>query len=113
MAVRIDVPVQPWSTQNVSLGGQDYEFEFKYNGREDRWRFSIRQEDTTIVSGIKVVENQIFLINYVLPLFSHGDIMCRRILKDNKQVGRNNLGLGKPYELYYYSYLELDELLNG
>ena len=113
MALRIPVPDSSWSTQNISLGGQDYEFEFKYNGREDRRRFSVKQEDTPIVTGMKIVENQIFFLNYNLPLFAHGDILCLRVLQDNKQVGRDNLGLDKPYELFYYSYTELDEIING
>ena len=113
MALRINIPDSAWSTQSISLGGQDYEFEFKYNEREDRWRFSIKQGDTSIVSGIKVIENQVFLLNYDLPLFAHGDILCLRILQDDEQVGRDNFGLDKPYELFYYSYTELDELVNG
>ena len=113
MALKINIPDSAWSTQSLSLGGQDYEFEFKYNGREDRWRLSIGQGDTSIVSGVKIIENRLLFLSYRLPLFAHGDLICLRTLQDNKQVGRDNFAIDKPYELLYYSYTELDELVNG
>jgi hypothetical protein len=99
-----------WTSQNISLGGLDYEFIFSYNTRDSRWRFDIYLEGEPVVLGIKVVENQMFLRKYILPLFNHGDIACLRLKNDGLPVGRNNLGQGRSYELIYFTNEELQEL---
>lgn len=109
MALSLPVPNSSWSSQNITLGGLDYTFEFSFNSRDDRWRFDIYLEDEPVILGIKIMENQFFLRNYILPDFDHGDIVCVRSKDDGSPVGRDNLGQGKPYELIYFGTNELEE----
>lgn len=108
--LKLPVPTASWATQNISLGGLDYTFIFSYNSRDERWRFDIYLQEDPVILGVKVVENQFFFRNYILPNFDHGDIACLRIQDDGKPVGRNNLGQGLPYELVYFSNQEIEDL---
>jgi hypothetical protein len=110
MPLSIPIPDVAWSEQDVSLGGSNYTFTYQYNSRDSRWRFDLALEDTVVISGVKVVENQSLLDRYKLDDFNHGDIFCLRVEDDNSDVGRNNLGIGKSYELVYYTNAELAAL---
>lgn len=110
MALTIDTPDAAWSEQFLTLGGKKYLFTYTYNDSDERWRFSISLSGTILVSGIKILENQFLLDQYILSDFDHGDIVCVRFEDDDKDVGRDNLGLGKPYSLQYYTNDELSSL---
>lgn len=110
MPLKINVPDSGWSEQNISLNGVTYRFEFHFNGRDERWRMDIYLEDTPVIKGIKIMENQSLLGRYNLEDFDHGDIFCFRMEEDGNPVGRDNLGISKPYQLVYYSN---DEILNS
>jgi hypothetical protein len=107
MALRIPIPDSAWSEQDVSLGGINYTFTFSYNSRDSRWRFDLTINEVVVISGIKVVENQFFLERYALSGFDHGDIACIRSEEDGKDVGRDNFGIDKSYELVYFTNEEL------
>jgi hypothetical protein len=107
MPLLIDIPDNAWSSQNVSLGGSTYRLELKYNNRDSRWRLSLSQGGVSILTGVALMENQNLLYRYDLDLFNHGTLQCNRVKKDGKLLGRDNLGVGKSYELTYYSFTEL------
>ena len=110
MALSIPVPEGANTIQEVALGGFRYIFEYSFNDRDQRWRLSISLSNTVVVSGIKIMENQSLLSDYSLDDFSHGDLYCVRIEDDGKFVGRDNLGQGKPYEIFYLTNEEIAEL---
>ena len=110
MALTIDTPTAAWSEQNLTIDGKKYTFTYSYNERDSRWRFDISLAGSVVISGVKVMENQFLLGMYVLPDFDHGDIVCVRFEDDGLPVGRDNLGLGKPYSLQYYTNDELETL---
>lgn len=110
MPLKLPVPDSAFAEQEISVGGLNYNFTFTYNSRDSRWRFDISLNDSVVISGVKIVENQFFLGRYGLPDFDHGDIACIRIDNDGKDVGRDNLGLDKSYELVYYTNAELAAL---
>lgn len=110
MSLKINVPESAWSEQSVSLNGINYRFVFTFNGRDERWRLSIYIGNTAVIEGLKILENQALLGQYLLDDFNHGELFCFRMKEDGLPVGRNNFGLGKAYELVYYSN---EEILNG
>ncbi len=110
MPLKLPVPDAARSKQDISLGGKNYTFTFAYNSRDTRWRFDISLNDVVIIAGIKVVENQSFLERYGLKDFDHGDIVCIRVETDGKDVGRDNFGIGKSYELVYFTNVEIAAL---
>ena len=107
MSLIIDTPDASNSTQFVTLGGLRYEFVYKFNDRDSRWRLSIALDGIDVKTGIKIMEDQSLLSRYVLPSFDHGDILCIRLENDDNPVGRNNLGLNKSYSLVYFTNEEL------
>jgi hypothetical protein len=106
----IPVPDSASSKQDVALGGINYTFTFTFNSRDSRWRFDLDINEEVVISGIKVMENQDFLKRYALEDFDHGEIFCIRIKEDGKDVGRDNLGVDKSYELIYVTNEELAAL---
>lgn len=110
MALKIPVPGTAYSNQEVTLAGIKYNFKFQYNGRDSRWRLSILLGDTTVISGVKIMENERLLWRYRLPQFQHGDLFCIRFKDDGKEVGRDNFGVDKAYELLYLTNEEITEV---
>jgi len=110
MPLTLNVPNTAHSLQTVSLGGIDYDITYTYNTRDSRWRMDISKQGVVVKSGIKIMENQSLLGRYLLSNFEHGDIFCVRVEKDSSNVGRDNLGLDKAYELVYYTNEELSQL---
>ena len=111
MALSLNIPEVAWSTQEVTLGGLEYTMVLKFNTRDKRWRLSLYRSGVPLVVGIKLVESQPLLYRYPLEDFSHGELYVFRNEQDNLPVGRDNLGIGKPYELRYYSNAEIAEIV--
>jgi len=109
VAVSLEVPVSSVDTQKVSLGGIVYNIKYTFNTRDNRWRLDISTNAAGLIkAGVKVMENQSLLRRYQLDNFS-GDIYCVRSKEDGLDVGRDNLGIGKAYELIYFSESEINQ----
>ena len=108
MALTLPVPSGAYSIQEVTLAGKNYVFTYAYNERDSRWRLDISFQDTVVKLGIKIIENQALLARYRLENFDHGELFCLRRLDDGNPVGRDNFGIGKPYELIYVNNDELE-----
>jgi hypothetical protein len=113
MATSIPVPESAYKTIIIALNDESYDLTFRFNEADERWRVTIEKEGTVIFEGLKIVEEQWLLAQYHLPLFNHGSLYCKRIYDDGLPVGRSNLGLGKPYELIYFSKEEIAGQLDG
>ncbi len=103
-------PSNAWETQEVSLAGLNYTFEYKFNTRDERWRLSIYLEGNPVKVGIKIMENQDLLSRYIIEDFSHGTLICLRMKDDGLPVGFSNLGIDLPYTILYYTNEELEAL---
>ena len=101
MPLSIPVPNNAHSKQTITLGGRQYQFTTSFNQRDLGWRLDINTENEPVISGLKLVENTKLLSNYILPDFSHGELFCIRRKSTSDPVGRDNLGIGKEYELIY------------
>lgn len=110
MPLKLPVPDVAWAQQDITLGQQEYTFTYSYNSRDSRWRFAIDLAGREIITGVKVMEDQSLLARYGLVDFRHGDVYCVRLEQDDNPVGRNNLGIGRSYELIYYTNEEIAAL---
>ena len=110
MAVTLPTPITANETHRVSLNNILYDLTYRYNTRDKRWRISLALQGETFVSGIKVMENQLLLGQFLLTDYISGEIMCARNKDDGQPVGRDNLGVGKAYELLYLTQEEVDSL---
>lgn len=102
---------KPKSTTSHTLGGKRYRLTTKLNSRDNRWSLTIENgEGEILLSGARLMENQGLLQRYYIEGFSHGNLVVVRTGVDNKDVGRYNLGIDKPYALVYVSNSEIDAL---
>lgn len=105
---RISVPDSANTETPVSLGGESYSFKFSFNSTNDKYYLDIIYQGVTIISGLKLIPNVYLLKKYALSNFSHGDLIVVNMNNTPDDVGRDNLGIGKPYELFYISNEEFD-----
>lgn len=114
MPVKINTPNGAWSDTTPTLGGNTYTIEYRYNERDEddpHWRIDIYLADgTLLIGGIRLVPNLPLLSEYVLDDFRHGDLICVRMLKTDRQPVRDNVGKGKEYTLCYFTGTELYNL---
>ena len=111
--ININVPNASWSESLHILSGIQYEFTFRYNERDNRWRLDIRSLGVDVDLGVKIMENTNLLEFRDLPLFDHGVLYCIRIKDDGKLCTRDNLGIDLPYEILYMTNEEFAGILNG
>jgi hypothetical protein len=105
----VPVPEISWSDIKLQLGGLEYTFTWSFNGRDLRWRFDLYLGEEPVITGVKIVESQSLLERYQLPEFDHGDLYCVRVGASFDDVGRDNLGFGKNYQIVYLTNEELSE----
>lgn len=110
MSLIINIPDRAHSTQNITLGGLDYQMTLTFNDRDQRWSLGLSRNSLPIVSGVRIMENQALLYRYNLSAFSHGDLFVVRDKVDNKNVGRDNFGANSSYVLLYMTNEEIAEL---
>lgn len=112
MAVSINVPIEyPNVSQTITLSGVTYVFIYTYNTRDERLRISIYRDDNLVIAGLKIMENQFLLQNYILDQFSDGDLICVRMKGDSSiPATLGTIGIDREYELVYLTNDEISEL---
>lgn len=110
MPLEINVPTTSNATSFVSLGGENYKFDFFYSDRTQRYSLDISLGDESIIRGLVMIENSYLTGKYDLPSFSHGELWTLQARDTSDPLGRNNFGVDKAYELVYYTNEELTEL---
>lgn len=108
MAISIDIPDASWSEQNVPIDGVDYRFEFTFNSRDSLWSLSVFDGEFPVIVGNRLLVSADLFNGYVLDNFEGGTLSLMRVSNDGLPVGRDNLGIGKPYQLIYFSGGELE-----
>ena len=108
--LQIPVPEISFSSTNLLLGGFEYTFIYSFNERDSRWRIDIFLQDEPVITGVKVVESQDLLSNYELEEFDHGSLFCLRVGASFDEVGRDNFGIDKNYQLIYFTNEEIAAL---
>jgi len=106
--ININIPNFPESYQNISLDGIEYRLRLTYNTRDKHWRMSLLDLDNNyIIAGIKIMPNQnlTWKYNYIAGMPS-GSFYCLRLKNDYSDVGRDNFGYGKTYQLFYMPLVE-------
>lgn len=111
MPAVVPVPPNPPSQVDINLSGQRYTFTYKFNpllGEGGRWRLDIQDSSGSyLCRGRTLIEKwspNAHLTDNGLP---DGILYVTNVNNTEEPVGRNNLGLGKDYELWYYTNLEL------
>jgi hypothetical protein len=111
MALKINIPDIPNSTQRISLEGVTYLLRLVFNTRSTSWHFNLSDELGDIIydqTAIQHSQNLSFRFrNEKTPL---GDFFCLKIEDTEEALGRDNFGNDKAYRLYYITPSEIIEL---
>lgn len=116
MASKIKIFNRPFFSQEVILGETSYVLTLKFNTSDEAWYLSISYpEGTQLLNGIKLMPNQNLTGAFsYLERLTGGDLWCVRLKNDRSPLGRDNLGIGKTYELVWISSQEaVQEQIDG
>jgi hypothetical protein len=98
MALKIDIPDNPNTLQELTLASKTYILNSKYNSRSDRWNLTLKNTNNeVIIGGDRVITNQAFTVPHYLP--SLDGVLI--VIGDSTKVTRNNFGVDKAHELFY------------
>ena len=108
---RINIPTISYSEKRVSLNSKTFFFTYEFNDRTSRWYLSISDQDNNpIHNGMALVEDgPITLHLSELNEALGGFLFIVQQRETDQPCGRNNLGVGKDYELVYMSFKESNE----
>lgn len=111
MSYNINIPDADWSTQVITLGGTTFNLELKYKERTQRWYMTLSDIDgNPLVTEKKIVDGQSLTGLWDIEgLF--GDIWCERVYGLDVYPTRDTLGIGKAFNLVYFTEDELDWIL--
>lgn len=107
MPLKINIPDSSNAVPKVSLGGITYDFHFYTNRIDGKYHLDIYLDGVLLQGSLKLLENVFILQKYVIPDFSHGDLFLAKLKDTSELPGRDNIGVGKPYELIYFTNEEL------
>lgn len=107
MPISINIPDVAWAEQTLNLGGYTYDFVYSYNSRTRRVYVDIYYSGEIVEAGIPIMESGNFFSGNRPTNFEHGDIYCVRFKADESPATLGNIGIGKNYELLYYTNSEL------
>lgn len=112
MAQKIKILDTPYFDQEVTLSSQPYNLLMKYNQSDDSWYLTVRTKTKEVItSGLKLLPDQnITYSRQYLDIMPNGNLYCLRVKANDESLGRDTLGIGKTYELWWIPTSEEEEL---
>lgn len=101
MSVKIDIPDSPEPITEVTLSGKKYLFHFRFSTVENTYYFDISYQGEKIIRGLRVTEGTLSTGKYDIPDFNGGVLGVFKLKETDEPPNRNNVGIGKVYELVY------------
>lgn len=93
MAIEIRTPQSSWSSQQITIEGITLILELRWMTREQVWVADIFDtNNVTILTGIKLTENQSINLQYYRPELPSGYFWVLRFESQADNITRNNLG---------------------
>lgn len=104
----IPVPDLSYSEATITLNGLIYSFQYRFNSRSDRWKLDILDsEGVYLIKGLTLIEGFSPTSYHNITGFSEGLLIPVEVNVSDAPVGRDNLGIGKDYNLIYATFEEL------
>ena len=108
----LEIPIDstyPYFLQTSTIENVAYQFQFIWNEREERWRFSLLDmQDNLILQNIKIVPWLPLTRRYKISNLFAGDLIGVDTKTNINLPTRNNLG--GDFKLYYFTFDELQTL---
>jgi len=101
--IRVPVPTEAFAEYDISLAGVSYLFTYRYNERLGRWKLDISTpQGDLIIAGMSLIEGVSPNLHLVTEDFP-GSLFVVRFNETPIKASRDNLGIGKDYELVYFT----------
>jgi len=107
--LKIAIPDAADADIRPTLGGESYLFSFNYNTVDQVYRLDIYQDEALVIGSLDLKTGSYITGKYDIPAFNHGELFIARLRYTPEDPHRNNIGIGKPYELIYVSNEEIAE----
>ena len=109
--LRINFPDSPYSSQNITVNRTTINLTLKFNVIDESWYLDVKSGSgaVDILSGAKLTPNRNLTGRHLLPSISGGDIWCLRNKNTSERIGRDNVGKGKSYNLFWIPDAEITE----
>lgn len=108
MALILNTPKDPVSTQQVTLDGINIFIKLEWNVRNEAWYISVYDNvKQPIVTGIRLVKGSIPLFRYTDTRLPRGILL---LLQNNLRADLGRENLGTDFELVY---LTLEDIRNA
>jgi len=105
----LTIPLPDSSNPNVivTLGGITYVFKYAFNSLDKLYRLTLSTNGVVFIHGLELIEGVPLLQKYNFAEFDHGELFVGKMEATSELPGRDNLGLGKPFELTYIAHTEM------
>ncbi len=94
-------------SSSIVIDNSAWSLSFKWNTRFQKWRMGISNSSGPVIEGITLVPNLLLLKCHIKDNLPKGDFLIWSPSGTAQKLGRDNLGTGLNYELWYFEPLEV------
>ena len=95
------------SSAPITLGGELYDFRFNFNSLDEVYRLDIYHQQKLVIGSLDLKLGALITDKHNLPDFDHGELFLAQVKSNAVSPTRDNVGVGKSYELIYVTNDEL------
>lgn len=99
--IALPTPSSDWATHKASLAGKTYKLTYRFNSYNQRWMLDIYLDEVSVSLGNMIIEGSPLFYAQPIKNFEHGVLLPLRNINGKTTIGRDNLGIGKEFTLYY------------
>lgn len=103
----VSTPDASNSSSFVTLGGELYTIRYNFNGVDKVWRIDLYYQNKLIIASLDLKLGTLITGKYDLPEFDHGELFLAKVKATAEPPIRDNVGVGRAYELIYVTNKEL------
>lgn len=112
VAIPLDPTVGPHYRVGVTLSGEQFLFDVRWNGRDEAWYLDVRADDATAIrTGIRVVLGTLLGGRVVDPRFPPGFLQAVDLTNSGTEATLDDLGT--RVQIYYYPFEDFGSVASG
>ena len=108
--IEISVPDTANSRQNTQIDGTSLIIKFRYLERNKGWEISVFDiNGSAIIAGCRIQPDVLLFDRHGFgDRLPDGVFACLKVRATDEVLGRDNFGVGKDYNMFFFSQSELD-----